>query len=202
MPDASTATRWDYRARYYNPALGRFLSEDPLGFLGGSINLYVYVSNNPDLFGDPFGLKCCKKLDDDPANLRLLPRDVPVNNKGDLNYELRTIADARPNGNYYVFEHQTQHVAGSTNVGPDDNVTPYPDNLNTINWFEDTLGGGGLNSVQRFTISPDKRYDPECQYPVIIRYGNREEYGSQHVWQPNSSDPVVINYYSTIPRAR
>src|SRR5262249_18480612 len=31
-----------YRARYYNPSLGRFISEDPIGF-GGGQNLYSFV---------------------------------------------------------------------------------------------------------------------------------------------------------------
>jgi RHS repeat-associated protein len=44
-----------YRARYYNPNTGRFLSEDPAGFLGG-INKYVYVGDDPVDFVDPFGL--------------------------------------------------------------------------------------------------------------------------------------------------
>ncbi|MBI4640627.1 MAG: RHS repeat-associated core domain-containing protein [Candidatus Tectomicrobia bacterium] len=33
-----------YRARYYDPRSGRFLSEDPLRFLGGDLNLYAYVN--------------------------------------------------------------------------------------------------------------------------------------------------------------
>jgi RHS repeat-associated protein len=44
-----------YRARYYSPAVQRFLSEDPLGFKGG-INLFSYVGNNPVNFVDPLGL--------------------------------------------------------------------------------------------------------------------------------------------------
>ena len=44
-----------YRVRYYNPAIGRFISEDPIGFLGG-INEYVYVDDDPMDFIDPFGL--------------------------------------------------------------------------------------------------------------------------------------------------
>jgi len=43
-----------YRARYYDPEVGRFLSEDPLGFEAG-VNFYAYVSNNPLNFNDPFG---------------------------------------------------------------------------------------------------------------------------------------------------
>ncbi|MCS6306176.1 MAG: RHS repeat-associated core domain-containing protein [Nitrospira sp.] len=45
-----------YRARYYQPSLQRFIAEDPIGFLGGDVNLYGYVDNNPLLLRDPMGL--------------------------------------------------------------------------------------------------------------------------------------------------
>jgi RHS repeat-associated protein len=44
-----------YRARYYDPTLQRFLSEDPDGFSSGDLNLYRYVGNNPTNFTDPSG---------------------------------------------------------------------------------------------------------------------------------------------------
>jgi len=43
-------------ARYYDPSTGRFLSEDPIGFEGGDVNLYAYVGNNPLMRIDPTGL--------------------------------------------------------------------------------------------------------------------------------------------------
>jgi RHS repeat-associated protein len=43
-----------YRARSYDPQLGRFISEDPIRF-GGSINWYDYVDNSPVAWIDPFG---------------------------------------------------------------------------------------------------------------------------------------------------
>jgi RHS repeat-associated protein len=43
-----------YRARYYNPTISRFVSEDPIGLAGG-INTYGYVGGNPVLRVDPYG---------------------------------------------------------------------------------------------------------------------------------------------------
>jgi RHS repeat-associated protein len=43
------------RARYYDPVLRRFVSEDPIGLAGG-MNLYAYTGNAPLGTRDPFGL--------------------------------------------------------------------------------------------------------------------------------------------------
>ena len=45
-----------YRARYYQPEIGRFLSEDPLGFNAGDANLYAYVGGDPVNRVDPSGM--------------------------------------------------------------------------------------------------------------------------------------------------
>ncbi|MBI5562169.1 MAG: RHS repeat-associated core domain-containing protein [Deltaproteobacteria bacterium] len=44
------------RARYYDSQTGRFISEDPLGFGGGEVNLMAYVGGNPVNLVDPMGL--------------------------------------------------------------------------------------------------------------------------------------------------
>jgi RHS repeat-associated protein len=54
----SETSLWFYRARYYDSQLQRFISEDPIGFAGGT-NLYGYAYNNPIDFRDPFGLAGC-----------------------------------------------------------------------------------------------------------------------------------------------
>jgi len=57
-----------YRARYYDPGLQRFLSEDPIGFGGGDVNFYAYVANDPLTWTDPLGLKVLN-----PENLPVQP---------------------------------------------------------------------------------------------------------------------------------
>ncbi len=42
--------------RYYNPGIGRFMSQDPAGFAGGGTNLYSYVDNDAPNMVDPSGL--------------------------------------------------------------------------------------------------------------------------------------------------
>ena len=59
--DAETGMYF-YRARYYDPKAGRFITRDPISFAGGDVNLYAYVSNNPVNWSDPLGLKkCCNQ---------------------------------------------------------------------------------------------------------------------------------------------
>ncbi len=53
--DATTGLQYS-RARWYDANIGRFISEDPIGFGGGDVNLYGYVGNNPINSADPTGL--------------------------------------------------------------------------------------------------------------------------------------------------
>ena len=53
-----------YNSRYYDPQVGRFISEDTVGFAGGDANLYRYVGNSSTNYTDPSG--------------QLIPTAIPV----------------------------------------------------------------------------------------------------------------------------
>jgi RHS repeat-associated protein len=52
--DTETGLQFN-RARYYDPRVGRWTSQDPLGFAAGDANLYRYVQNSPLNYVDSTG---------------------------------------------------------------------------------------------------------------------------------------------------
>ena len=60
-----TDTQLSYmQQRYYDPAIGRFYSNDPVGFTGevDTFNRYLYVANNPYKYLDPDGREKLKLI--------------------------------------------------------------------------------------------------------------------------------------------
>jgi RHS repeat-associated protein len=71
-----TLAIYDYRNRFYSPALGRFLQNDPLRFGAGDLNLYRYVGNRATSATDPSGLYT-------PDDSGLFPSWGPDDSEGD-----------------------------------------------------------------------------------------------------------------------
>jgi RHS repeat-associated protein len=81
---------YEYRARYYDQNVGRFVSEDPIG-LNAGLNMYEYADNSVPNAVDPLGFATCvysitggtlKCTPDDPSHQ---PVNIPVasGNNGD-----------------------------------------------------------------------------------------------------------------------
>ncbi|MGH9341541.1 MAG: RHS repeat-associated core domain-containing protein, partial [Acidobacteriota bacterium] len=68
--DPDTGLQWNLH-RWYDPAVGRWLSEDPIGFEGRDENLARYVGNSPTTYIDPLGLDAW-----DPVTLYLHPETL------------------------------------------------------------------------------------------------------------------------------
>jgi RHS repeat-associated protein len=71
---AYTGREWDadaelyyYRARWYDPVLGKFISPDPIG-LGPDYNARRYVENQPTMLTDPSGLAPNWRMPDADGN--------------------------------------------------------------------------------------------------------------------------------------
>jgi RHS repeat-associated protein len=85
-----------YRARYYHPPLGRFVSRDPLLHVS-DLNLYAYTLGNPSATSDPLGLladTCISKgtRDYGPWHFSALtagPVTAARTGQGGLNLEMR-----------------------------------------------------------------------------------------------------------------
>jgi len=88
-PYMFTARRYDdetglyyYRARYYDPYIGRFLQTDPIGYYGG-LNLYTYCWSNSINWVDPHGLLTLPWTDKhrNRNEFNKCPRNEPKNDK-------------------------------------------------------------------------------------------------------------------------
>lgn len=54
MYEGDSTQLYYVRNRWYDPKVGRFISEDPIGIIGG-INLYTFGANDPINYSDPAG---------------------------------------------------------------------------------------------------------------------------------------------------
>jgi len=102
------------RARYYDPAIGRFLGRDPIG----SLNRYAYVLNNPLRWVDPWGLRnvegtptptpsaqylVCRAIHEHSEDCQYLVPSSDMGLLGDIGHFARAYWEHTPD--YLVYRH-------------------------------------------------------------------------------------------------
>ncbi len=145
------------QARYYDPALGRFLSIDPVGFSPDQpfmFNRYTYVGNDPINAWDPFGTEC---VNADDGNTTCTTNDY------DVTFETpKGFPGSDPdgeNGHYYNTQAQSPLGAEETRDFVKNNPTPgnpkpaTPEG--TVNDATPVIGGlpGNISPVESITTT-------------------------------------------------
>ncbi len=88
--------------REYDPAIGRFISPDPLGYAGGDVDLYGYCGDDPVNFVDRLGLSDTSEASEDEeenseesAENQKKPTQAKASSKSLLDRNINKIAEGR-----------------------------------------------------------------------------------------------------------
>jgi RHS repeat-associated protein len=159
---------YENRFRYYDQSAGRFLSEDPLAF-GGGTNFYAYVTNDPVDIVDPFGLKGRRR----PA---LPPPPVPDPLPNAIGRAYDAWNGCVEHNPWKECEFETPKVepppdGGGETPGPADfGVTPDEGTLNLPNGYQLSRDKACVCLRQHPMAALDSRFNdkdipPACAYP-------------------------------------
>ena len=155
-----------FRARWYNPVVGRWLSKDPIGIAGG-LNLYAFCGNNPVMFVDPDG----RKEDPNQKNYNYVVNPnpdagdcseyacgTPGATPTDIGYSQLKNNDSNQKGDLVSWHNDQGKI---THVGI---VTKVDSNGNTIE-VTSVWGGGG----------PEVKHNPNNKW-TNKKYGENRKY--------------------------
>ena len=127
---------YDYSARYYESAVGRFTTVDPLAEMYYSWSPYAHVMNNPLKYVDPTGMYSTAEwkkdngyTDDDFDTVYEAPKDgEPEKEKSNNSSPIKILDNIKKSfndlGNFNIFNSISEYV---TNIFATQNTITYPD---------------------------------------------------------------------------
>lgn len=127
------------RARYYDPEIGRFISEDPIW----STNLYPYANNNPIMAADPGG-RLSNPFEILPQLSEVFESDIPgiVKSTNFIDHGLVMARQAAT---------QSQHLKDSGIA--DAIVDNFPEKVKEVFNPENAIAGGGATTTIRTVLT-------------------------------------------------
>jgi len=163
--DSVTGLQYN-RNRWYDPTLGRWLSEDPIGFDGGDYTLTRYVSNDPVSSLDPFGLIEWNKRKPLPGGGFSVPTDSGKSNITvfkDDKYQCHSLTfggDKAPGGPYMIAGDDVPAILSG------DGFTRIPAGLakpgDAVIWRDvDVLGKGTRGDVLHSGVILEPAFNPD-----------------------------------------
>ena len=194
-----TTGLYNFRARWYDPITGRWLSNDPIGISGG-LNQYVAFGNNPVNFRDPSGLCPDDSYTWWDVSQRIVEnRDSSWDNISTAHdWYLFSLAGGGHNGTPSLTYHQAQIFAHAV----DGAMLVLPQAL--LNYW--TLSSVFTMPARASTITVSRWGRPGLQNGDWVMQGgaNRWNYIRSFKWQPgvgNQFAPYSSGAQYTVPRA-
>ena len=194
--------------RWFDPQIGKWLSNDPIGFRAGDANVQRYVGNNPISFVDPNGLN--KVVTDGIGQLENNSDHGIWKSKQDQNEDngssstLANSGSTQINSNTpvkpipanqgastdIIFEGRKIGTATITDYGPASG-NPFPDG---------TVPKGARIKIEVELDPPDESTPPKPgEKPLVFRWRNKGTVKLFHPPKPNS--PTNGNFHNSTPHA-
>jgi len=161
-----------YRARYYDPTIARFVSQDPSSFSAGDANLYRYVENDPLGSVDPTGLvkkcRCASK-----AMAKPKPKDKPLLEAVISKFNELVAVAGKLNGNPFAEQYSRDiqqlkqlypngYDSGNGRVAPPSTRSDSAGNQGAKEAIDNRNSAQNSFGPSFGTVDKDFKYDPFC----------------------------------------